>query len=200
MDVNICVESNAAACAPCFDYGANEFIEEFPQDSEDGFRKAVAFIPPVQKGFCDEANYRVCENQGENMDCCCQEEIEVYTKCSFNNVWVAKFGVVEQCEYLGCAEEVTDEVVDTGGETDMSMIYIIAGACGGALVILSAFFCWRYRKLQAAKAAAAAAAAAKKRKKKAGKADAQKEKKKSMTKAKGKSKRVRDEQHLDLVE
>ena len=189
MDVNICVSANAAMCVPCLAYPNDKFEEEFPNDAEDGFRKAVAFIPPTQKGFCDEANYRVCENQEQNMNCCCQEEIEAYMKCSFNSVWVAKFGVVEQCEYFGCEDDVV--AVGDGGGTDMTMIYIIIGACAGALVLLCAFLYWRYQKLKAAKAAALA-----KKKKMAAKAAAKKKEKaalknkKSNGKAKAKSKRV----------
>jgi hypothetical protein len=66
MDAIICAEGNAGVCEPC--YGAqHDFKEEFEQDAENGFRKTLAFIPPQQAGFCDEANYRVCENQDENI-------------------------------------------------------------------------------------------------------------------------------------
>ena len=188
MDVNICVGSNEAMCASCLDYSNEKFEDEFPNDAEDGFRKAVAFIPPTQKGFCDEANYRVCENQEQNMYCCCQEEIEAYMKCNFNSVWVAKFGVVEQCEYFGCGEDDIVAVGDGGG-TDMSMIYIIIGACAGVLVLLCAFLYWRYQKLKAAKAAALAKKkkmAAKSAQKKKGKTAPTNKKSNGKTKAKGK--------------
>mmetsp|Transcript_45928 Transcript_45928/g.112044 ORF Transcript_45928/g.112044 Transcript_45928/m.112044 type:complete len:644 (+) Transcript_45928:363-2294(+) len=190
MDVNICVGSNTAMCAPCLDYPNDKFEDEFPNDAEDGFRKAVAFIPPTQKGFCDEANYRVCENQEQNMYCCCQEEIDAYMKCNFNSVWVAKFGVVEQCEYFGCEDAGAVGDGGDGGGTDMSIIYIIIGACAAILVLLSTFLYWRYQKLKAAKAAALA-----KKRKVTAKSASKKKGKKALTnkklngKAKAKGKR-----------
>mmetsp|Transcript_45927 Transcript_45927/g.112039 ORF Transcript_45927/g.112039 Transcript_45927/m.112039 type:complete len:646 (+) Transcript_45927:363-2300(+) len=185
MDVNICVGSNTAMCAPCLDYPNDKFEDEFPNDAEDGFRKAVAFIPPTQKGFCDEANYRVCENQEQNMYCCCQEEIDAYMKCNFNSVWVAKFGVVEQCEYFGCEDAGAVGDGGDGGGTDMSIIYIIIGACAAILVLLSTFLYWRYQKLKAAKAVALA-----KKRKLAAKSAHQKNGKKALTnkKSNGKTK------------
>jgi hypothetical protein len=53
-----CVASNSF-CGACFLPDSN-FAEAFPEDVEMQFRTTLAFVPPTDPDFCNEANARVC--------------------------------------------------------------------------------------------------------------------------------------------
>jgi hypothetical protein len=71
----ICVEGDAATCGTCLD--VENFNRMFPDNAEIAFRSAVAFLPPQQKGFCDEANYRTCVPLLEDGDMVCYSCVDV---------------------------------------------------------------------------------------------------------------------------
>jgi hypothetical protein len=53
-----CVASNTDSCRSCLPI--DDFAEVFPERLEDQLRITLAFVPPYQPGFCDEANSRLC--------------------------------------------------------------------------------------------------------------------------------------------
>jgi hypothetical protein len=53
-----CVASNPV-CDECF-LPDGTFEQAFPEDVEMQFRTTLAFVPPGDPGFCNEANARVC--------------------------------------------------------------------------------------------------------------------------------------------
>jgi hypothetical protein len=53
-----CVADNPE-CNECF-LPDGTFAEAFPEDVEMQFRTTLAFVPPEDPGFCNEANARVC--------------------------------------------------------------------------------------------------------------------------------------------
>jgi hypothetical protein len=103
--------------------------------------------------------------------------------CSFDNIWLDKFGVVEECSFLGCGAGSEEEGVSEEGGLDNTMIFIIGGAGGAALILcLCLCLCWRYKSRRSALMAAAAAAAKEEEEKK--KADEENAAKKKMKKGK----------------
>jgi hypothetical protein len=60
-----CVASNTDSCRSCLP--TDNFAEVFPKRLEEQFRVTIAFLPPSQQGFCDEANARVCSYHEQSL-------------------------------------------------------------------------------------------------------------------------------------
>ena len=61
-----CQQANSDLCSFCFP--ADEtFLDFVVESAEAQFMRTLAFVPPTQEGFCDEANWRVCEYATEAM-------------------------------------------------------------------------------------------------------------------------------------
>ena len=64
-DAIICI-SGDPQCLSCYD--VPNIHKTFPEDAEMAFRTTNAFIPPMESGFCKEANYRTCKPLTEDAD------------------------------------------------------------------------------------------------------------------------------------
>jgi hypothetical protein len=60
-----CVASNTDSCLSCLP--TDNFAEVFPEQLEQQFRITMAFLPPSQDGFCDEANTKVCSYHEQSL-------------------------------------------------------------------------------------------------------------------------------------